>query len=290
MSDDECEELTELFSEDTDVFGSRPPNTIISKPSDLTHDEKLLLKDLFVAYVDMPGQGSHASLSPEFYKEFFDEIFKYWVSSHRVNIRPVLQPKTEEQTRIQIDDSWAESEPQATTGPKIVRKRKLFEAIFLTMQFNSVEETFTWTWQNNERKDAPFSAIKRYLPRGVTKNDVILMAIENYDSFERKRITSYNRDLIINAARRRIHKWARAGSSHDDTIDSADEIGERSILSLVLASDVYLKTTRDALEIAAEIEKRRSMICPSFLAATAEDHDKSRISLYEASTSLTNAK
>ncbi|KAI8721789.1 hypothetical protein NCS52_00321400 [Fusarium sp. LHS14.1] len=267
MSDDEREgeELTELFYQDTDVFGSRSPNTTISKPSDLTHDEKLLLKDLFLEYVHMPGQDSRASLSPEFYKEFFAEIFKYWVSSHRVNTRPVLQPRTVEQTRIRIDDSWAESEPPATTEsgtmvhPRVARKRKLFEGIFLTMEFNSVEETFTWTWQNDEGKDTPFSALCR-LPRGVTKNDVILMAIENYDSFERKRITSYNRDQIINAARRRIHKWARAGSSHDDTIDEADEIGQRCILPLVLASDAYLKTARDAAKIAAEIEKRRSMV------------------------------
>ncbi|KAL2690082.1 hypothetical protein Neosp_004150 [[Neocosmospora] mangrovei] len=268
VSDDEYDKLMELFLKDSGVLlGLRLPNTIISKPSDLTRDEKLLLKGLFLEYVDMPGQDSHKSFSPELYKEFFGEIFKYWVSSHRVNNRPILQDQTPEQTYIVIDASWAESKPQATTeGPcdrapvPRSRKRRICESISLTMKFNATEETFTWTWEDDQGEIMNFSRLQRWLPQGVTKNDAILMAIENYDSFERKRITSFNREQIINAARRRIHKWARAGSSHDDTIDSSDKLGPGSILPLVLASDVYLRTARDAAEIAAEIKKRRSMV------------------------------
>ncbi|KAJ4152553.1 hypothetical protein NW754_004348 [Fusarium falciforme] len=270
MPDDEYDELMDLFLKDTGVLGSRPPNAIISKPSDLTRDEKLLLKDLFLEYVDMPGQDSYVSFSPEFYKEFFGEIFKYWVSSHRVNNRPILQEQTPEQTYIVIDASWAESKPQATTDSpcdrapmprtKVSRKRRICESISLTMEFNAAEETFTWTWEDDDDEIMKSSRLQRWLPQGVTKNNAILMAIENYDSFERKRITSYNREQIINAARRRIHKWARAGSSHGDAIDSSDKLGPGCILSLVLASDVYLRTARDAAEIAAEIKKRRSMV------------------------------
>lgn len=269
MSDDEYDKLMGLFLKDTGVLGSRPPNAIISKPSDLTRDEKLLLKDLFLEYVDMPGQESHACFSRGFYKEFFGEIFKYWVSSHRVNNRPILQGRTPEQTCIVIDASWADSKPQTTTESpsdrgyrprKVSRKRKICESISLTMKFNAAEETFMWTWEGDNDEVMKSTGLQPWLPQGVTKNNAILMAIENYDSFERKRITSFNREQIINAARRRIHKWARAGSSHDDTIDFSDKLGPGSILPLVLASDVYLKTARDAAEIAAEIKKRRSMV------------------------------
>ncbi|UPK97578.1 hypothetical protein LCI18_008513 [Fusarium solani-melongenae] len=270
MSDDEYDELMALFLKDTGVLGWRPPNAIISKPSDLTRDEKLLLQDLFLEYFDMPGQDSHVSFSPELYKEFFGEIFKYWVSSHRVNDRPILQDQTPEQTCIVIGTSLAESRPQATTEnpcsrdpmpcTKVSRKRSICELIYLGMEFNAVEETFTWTWVDDEGEIMNSSRLQRCLPQGVTKNSAILMAIEHYDSFERKRITSYNREQIINAARRRIHKWARAGSSHGDTIDSSDKLGSGCILPLVLASDVYLRTARDAAEIAAEIKERRSMV------------------------------
>lgn len=250
--------LTELFHDDANVFGRRYSNTVISKPGDLTHDEKFLLRDLFDQFINMPGQDFRACLSPEFYDEFFGHVFKYWVSTHRVNPRPILQPRTPQQTCIEIDPSWAESKPETVKKPTLKRKRE--PSTFLTMKFNNVEGTFTWTWQTEDRTNIHPNNINTCLPRGVTKNCAMRMAIENYNKFEQRRIYSYNHDQIINAARRRISKWAQLGSSHNDTIDSEDKLEEGDLSRLALASDAYLKIACDVAEIASDLKENRWMV------------------------------
>ncbi|RMJ07626.1 hypothetical protein BHE90_014089 [Fusarium euwallaceae] len=239
--------IQRTIREDPHNIGSRPSFNTVNHSGQLTSCEKIGLGDLFEAYIKIPGRSSKLPpILSELYKEFVGHIFNSWVSAQTTNLKPILPPRPSHQKRIEVGASQA--------GRSF--DEMMHGSIFLTMDFDSRDGSFDWTWHNGD--NIPITANIEYrLPRGVSKKDAMIMAIENYDNIERERITSHNRVQIISAARRRITKWAQAGSDLQAEVDNEDKLKDGDILPLVLASDMFIKTAREGADVAAALKTRR---------------------------------
>ncbi|KAM6523292.1 hypothetical protein FSOLCH5_003911 [Fusarium solani] len=254
LSDQSLASLQRLLHEDVDFARSRTVTAAISKHGQLTRFEKMRLGDLLDAYVEMPGQDLKGSTPSEIYKEFFGHIFKSWVSTQTTNLGTALPSRPTHQTRIELGAPQAGSTPQ---GTRRSYDEMMYGPVFLSMEFDPEEETFAWTWYDGDNNTIKRKNLEVRLPRGTTIKIAKRTAIENYDNIERERITSHNRTQIIGAARRRISKWAQNGPESGGHVDGEDKLKPGEILPLRLASDVWLKTSKDNADIAASIQSRR---------------------------------
>ncbi|KAJ4234574.1 hypothetical protein FSOLCH5_003923 [Fusarium solani] len=89
---------------------------------------------------------------------------------------------------------------------------------------------------------------------GVTKKDAMVQAIAEYDRNETARVNTYNRELIINAARRRICKWAKDGTEAPPRVDEEDRLAESDFERLNLAIDCVKETAELLRDIAAGLD------------------------------------
>ncbi|RSL61918.1 hypothetical protein CEP54_006015 [Fusarium duplospermum] len=238
----------DLAREDPAVAASRVLKVTIRKGGDLTRTEKIsLIIDLFEVYAGMPGLDSKLSVS-ELYNEFFNDMFKHWTSGNGANQTPVLPSREREQFRTKVEA------PYESLGTKRSHSQMLDKPVFLVMKFDPEEETISWVWQDENKKVIKLKDLESRLPKGVTMNDAKAWAIQHYDSVERERITKYNRDLVIRAARRRIYNWARPESSHRFSRDP-ERVTKKDLIHLVLARDVHRKLTQNDNEVDAIIDR-----------------------------------
>ncbi|RSL47168.1 hypothetical protein CEP53_010030 [Fusarium sp. AF-6] len=254
LSDQSLASVQKLLHDDVDFARSRNAPAAVSKPGQLTRTEKLRLGDLLDAYVEMPGQDLKGSTPAEIYKEFYGHIFKSWVSTQTTNLRTALPPRPTHQTRIELGTPQTGGTSQ---GTRRSYDEMMYGPVFLNMAFDPEEETFAWTWYDGDNNIIKRKNLEVRLPRGTAIKIAKRTAIENYDDIERERITSHNRTQIIGAARRRISKWAQIGPDSRGHIDDEDKLKDGEILPLRLASDVWLKTSRDDADIATSIQSRR---------------------------------
>ncbi|KAM0421117.1 hypothetical protein ACHAPT_011188 [Fusarium lateritium] len=82
------------------------------------------------------------------------------------------------------------------------------------------------------------------LKYGLTLTMARAQVIEKYDRRERARLTVYNRELVVNAARRRICKWARDGTANGAGIDDEDRLEEADLVEIFLTRDYFEEQLR----------------------------------------------
>ncbi|KAI8681196.1 hypothetical protein NCS55_00370100 [Fusarium keratoplasticum] len=59
--------------------------------------------------------------------------------------------------------------------------------------------------------------------------DLQVSVMQKYDQDKRERVTKYNRELVVNAARRRICKWAIDGTETTARVDEDDRVSKYEI-------------------------------------------------------------
>ncbi|RTE70126.1 hypothetical protein BHE90_015485 [Fusarium euwallaceae] len=91
------------------------------------------------------------------------------------------------------------------------------------------------------------------LADGVTMKDALVRAVTEYDRNETARINAYNQQLLINAARRRIVKWAEDGSRANPRVDDEDRLTDSDIEKFNLAVDCVKETAQLLHDIAADV-------------------------------------
>lgn len=245
--------IQRILREDQHVL-SRAPNSVVSNSARLTSYEKTRLGDLFEAYIETPERSSKPPpILSELYKDFIGHIFDSWVSTQTTNMKPLLPPRPSHRTCIEIKISQAGSRMQ---GSRCSFEPTIHRPVFLNMDFDSRDASFDWTWHHGDNNPITLN-IELRLPRGVTKKDAMVMAIEHYDNMERERIMSHNRIQIISAARRRFSKWAQAGSDLRGKIDNEDLLKDGDIFHLILASDMFIKAASEGADVAATLQRRR---------------------------------
>ncbi|KAM6534741.1 hypothetical protein FALCPG4_004367 [Fusarium falciforme] len=96
MSAADCGKLHQLLVEtatnDSAVKESRPPETIIFRPADLTRGEKVHLMDLLTSFMSMVKQMLDEARTRELYRDFLDSIFNLWISNKKPGGPPTLFP------------------------------------------------------------------------------------------------------------------------------------------------------------------------------------------------------
>ncbi|KAL2690076.1 hypothetical protein Neosp_004144 [[Neocosmospora] mangrovei] len=225
--------LFDAISADTHVTQNRAPNTPIRRPYDLTTHEKLRLVDLVERYRSMrdPSEDEEADIF-DLWDQFMREIFKRWSSNRTIPSLGKFPDRKFDDANIQVG-VLKENHPESGAGGQPGPHLPTSEARVA-----------------GAPRDANCQFINpRYveLQNNMTRMQARCLAVENYDANEADRIINWNNKVVVNAARRRIVRWAAAGSQPEMIIHRDDLLGPDDIKSLVLASD-YIEQERRGLE------------------------------------------
>ncbi|KAJ3467601.1 hypothetical protein MRS44_005165 [Fusarium solani] len=259
MSAADCGKLHQLLVEtamnDSAVKESRPPDTIIFKPADLTRAEKVHLMDLLTSFMSMVKQMPDDARMRELYRDFFESIFKRWISNKKPDGPPTLFPLGFEaavQVGILRDIHPGIRPPPGVplSNLPVPSARVAGQPVFYGLELTLNEGGWRWFWMDRRTGliDPQFVNMG-----GLTLSEARRRVISNYDRSESKRITKYNLDLVVSAARRRIMKWAKYGSGHEAHIDPVDRLIPGGIQKLVLARDWIAHWSHAALILTSEM-------------------------------------
>ncbi|KAI8721794.1 hypothetical protein NCS52_00321900 [Fusarium sp. LHS14.1] len=239
--------LFDAISSDTHVTQNRAPNTPIRRPYDLTKHEKLRLVDLVERYRSMrdPAEDEEADIF-DLWDQFMREIFKRWSSNRAVPSLGRFPDCKFDDANIQVGvlkENHLESGAGGQPGPHlpISEARVAGAPVFL-------EVTLSLETEQRGLLDVNCQFINpQECQNNMTRMQARYLAVENYDANEADRIINWNKKVVVNAARRRIVRWAAAGSQPEMIIHRDDLLGPDDIKSLVLASD-YIEQERRGLE------------------------------------------
>ncbi|KAM0555414.1 hypothetical protein ACHAO7_003041 [Fusarium culmorum] len=193
---------------DQDVTEDRPPKKTIPKEC-LTRVEKMRLLDLLKQYEDDTNSKSYSpvTLRPARSSDAYLEI------GHCEKDAPSSRP----------DDGRRGSKALKQTIP-----------IFLTLDLRAGEID----WRYHDKDGNRFKARDVRLHHGLGIEQAKKNVLDHQDQKEMKRICEHNIDQIVHAARRRIVKWAAAGSAAELGVDDED----RAALEILeLPSDRFLE-------------------------------------------------
>ncbi|EEU47212.1 uncharacterized protein NECHADRAFT_77437 [Fusarium vanettenii 77-13-4] len=176
------------------------------------------------------------------------KVFKNWSSNQRSNPAPVWRDPKFSETSIEVGVLGVNHpEPGSDIIPEIPLSsaRAAGAPTMLGLTLNLEEGSYAFLWRD--------SNCKFINPKYVRLNDEYTMAtarataIEHYNGRAIARIMSFNTDLIISAARRRIRKWAVSGSQTRADLDEEDIVTAGEVRKLVFASD-FLAECQIALQ------------------------------------------
>ncbi|KAF5013861.1 hypothetical protein FDECE_162 [Fusarium decemcellulare] len=190
------------------------------------------------------------------YQQFFNAVFDGWGSTHKTNNPKELPARmfcdtSMEVGFLKIHHPLSQAQIRAGEVEQKRRARLASAPVYLGLTLNLEEECIAWLWRDSEERFINPKYIE-YNP-GMSKAKARIAVIENYDDAERTRIVSHNRSQVVSAARRRIVKWARDGSSvGTPTVDNKDYA--KDVQPLVLASDFVLREKLVAMEMWAAFD------------------------------------
>ncbi|KAI8721797.1 hypothetical protein NCS52_00322200 [Fusarium sp. LHS14.1] len=101
---------------------------------------------------------------------------------------------------------------------------------------------------------------------GVTKKDAMIRAITEYDRNERARVDTYNRQILIDAGRCRVAKFARDGTAAPPRIYEGDRLEDLDFATPKFAIDCLEETDEFVRSLAASVRaaNARARSPPSF--------------------------
>ena len=206
---------------DQEVVEERPPKKVITKGL-LTRGEKMRLLDLVKQYREVKRTDAASDSAEEAYMDFFEKVFRRdwntkWKSFHPIVFRPLRSSDVHLETGCYEKDVPSS---QLEDGCRSSKAPKQTIPVFLTLNLEGDE--IDWKYQDKDGN--------RLRPRDVTLHNGLssLQAkkntLDHQDCQERKHIYKHNVDQIVHAARRRIVKWAAAGSYARLGVDKDDRL------------------------------------------------------------------
>ncbi|KAK2677295.1 hypothetical protein RAB80_006035 [Fusarium oxysporum f. sp. vasinfectum] len=199
--------------EDQDVVESRGADECVSEHSQLVIKEKMSLHDLIKLYEYVQRKGDVYLPADDTDKLFWSALFKNWNSKMPVSESHPLPARSKSDIHIQAGYySTDASSNQLANGRRSSKARK-GNAVPIYLSLDLDAEGINWLYKDNN-------------------------VLTHYDTYEKNRVCGHNLQLIIEAARRRVQKWAIAGSGANV------ELGVKcrpptNLLRLVLASEHF---------------------------------------------------
>ncbi|KAL5602845.1 hypothetical protein FOBRF1_010378 [Fusarium oxysporum] len=222
--------------EDQDVVESRGADECVSEHSQLVIKEKMSLHDLIKLYEYVQRKGDVYLPADDTYKLFWSALFKNWNSKMPVSESHPLPARSKSDIHIQVGYySTDASSNQLANGRRSSKARK-GNAVPIYLSLDLDAEGINWLYKDKNGQRVHRSQVKLLVSLSDTqaKHNVLT----HYDTYEKNRVCGHNLQLIIEAARRRVQKWAIAGSGANV------ELGVKcrpptNLLRLVLASEHF---------------------------------------------------
>ncbi|KAJ4255484.1 hypothetical protein NW762_009479 [Fusarium torreyae] len=214
-------------------------------------NDKRGLYDLAVdyAFVAVNQQRAERQSSKQLLEDFYAAIFGSWSTVEENNTYPKIPKNILKDTSKRVGVLGVACPPRVDGG-SISDARRPGEPVFLGVSLKRETDCIEWMWKDKEGNFVKFEYVT--LDPGLTTVDARVKAIRNYDKCQRKRISTLNIERIVCAARRRLVKWARLGSSVQLTYDPEDVAGYIVPLFLArdscVAMDVMYKQTYSCLD------------------------------------------
>ncbi|KAF5989928.1 hypothetical protein FBULB1_441 [Fusarium bulbicola] len=221
--------------EDQDVVESRAADECVSEHSQLVIKEKMWLHDLIKLYEYVQRKGDVYLPADETYKYFWSTVFKDWNSKMPVSESDPLPPRGTPDIHYQVGYySTDASSNQPANGRRSSKARK-GNAIPIYLSLDLDADGINWLYKDKTGQRVYKSQVKLLL--GLNETQAKQNVLIHYDTYEKNRICGHNLQLIVEAARRRIQKWAIAGAG--TPIQLGVECRAPNLLRLILASEHF---------------------------------------------------
>ncbi|RGP79940.1 hypothetical protein FLONG3_1884 [Fusarium longipes] len=210
----------EDVDKDEGFVKDRLPKKIILRES-LTRGEKMRLLDLVRQYEEVQRTRGIFLPASKTLKEFYNTVFRrFWDSSSKSYSPVVLRPARHSDLYFEIghcrQDATSSQPEEEERGPKALKKTI---PIFLSLNLEADEID----WRYHDKDGNRFKASDVTLHHGLSIRQAKKNLLDHQDQKETKRICEHNIDQIVHAARRRIVKWAVAGSAAQLGVDDEDK-------------------------------------------------------------------
>ncbi|KAF4963289.1 hypothetical protein FSARC_8691 [Fusarium sarcochroum] len=215
---------------DRAITDQRTPEARIDVHSKLSLKEKQALIDLINSYIEVRETQlkENTSITTDVLNQFYGMVFACWDSSVQSNDAPNLPAIDVRNTCVQV-------------GSIKVDQYQL--PAFLGLSLDPSESLVIWRPMDRNFSYIPLDSIE--FDEGLSMTQALSYAIDRYDARETLRVVTFNMAQITLAARRRIAKWAKKGTSDNPSVDLEDSTP--LIEPLVLARDFYDETNRRSL-------------------------------------------
>ncbi|CAG7565492.1 unnamed protein product [Fusarium equiseti] len=230
--------------EDQEVVDERPPKTVITTKELLTRGEKMRLLDLLKQYQEVMRVYGYSYSAEETYTDFFERVFRRDWNTKWKSVNPlVFRPLRSSDIHLEIG-SYEKDAPSSQSEDGRRRSKALKQTIPVFLVLNLEGGEIDWKYHDRDGN--------RLRPRDVTLHDGLsnLQAKKNtlnhQDYQERKHIYRHNVDLVVQAARRRIVKWAAAGSDAQLGVDKDDRV---DLETPQLPSERYIALCKEVLAL-----------------------------------------
>ncbi|KAI7766211.1 hypothetical protein LZL87_001324 [Fusarium oxysporum] len=196
--------------EDQDVVESRDAGECVSEHSQLVIKEKMWLHDLIKLYEYVQQKGDVYLPADDTYKLFWSTLFKNWNSKMPVSESHSLPARGKSDIHIQVGYySTDASSTQPANGRRSSKARK-GNAVPIYLSLDLDAEGINWLYKDKNGQRVHRSQVKLLV--GLSDTQAKHNVLTHYDTYEKNRVCGHNLQLIIQAARRRVQKWAIAGT------------------------------------------------------------------------------
>ncbi|KAM0561824.1 hypothetical protein ACHAPJ_002995 [Fusarium lateritium] len=212
---------------DRAATNQRAPEAHIDDHSKLSLKEKHALVDLINSYIEVRETQlkEDTSITADVLDKFYEMVFACWDTYIRSNDALILPAIDIRNTCIQVGGIIDDEHQQPA---------------FLGLSIDSSRSLIDWHPMDRNFSLIPLDSIE--FEEGTSQTQALSCAIDRYDARETLRVATFNMGQIALAARRRIVKWAKKGTSDNPAVDLEDCAPR--IEPLVLARDVHDETHR----------------------------------------------
>ncbi|RBR22929.1 uncharacterized protein FIESC28_04227 [Fusarium coffeatum] len=224
---------------DEEVVEERPPKKVITKDL-LTRGEKMRLLDLIKQYQEVERVCGYSNSAEETYTGFFERVFRRDWNTKWKSVNPlVFRPLRSSDAHLKIG-SYERDAPssQSEDGRRRSKALKQTIPVFLALILEGGEID----WKYHDKDGNRLRAREVTLHDGLSNLQAKKNTLDHQDCQERKHIYKHNVDQIVQAARRRIFKWAAAGSDAQLGVDKEDRA---KLEKLELPSERYIALCKE---------------------------------------------
>ncbi|KAF4944559.1 hypothetical protein FGADI_12615 [Fusarium gaditjirri] len=221
--------------EDQDVVESRDADECIAEHSQLVIKEKMWLYDLIKLYEYVQRKGDVYLPADDTYRLFWSTLFKNWNSKMPVSENHSLPARGKSDIRIQVGYYSTDAPSTQPANGRRSSKARKGNAVPIYLSLDLDAEGINWLYKDKNGHRVHRSQVKLLV--GLSDTQAKHNVLTHYDTYEKNRVCGYNLQLIIDAARRRVQKWAIAGAGAPILLGI--ECRAPSLLRLVLASEHF---------------------------------------------------